>query len=453
MQPQQPRPGRQKLRASAPHRTDQPPAQRAPSCTYTYVHMAASTRRRHGAAAPGEWAAVSGAGAWRVEEVGKHQLMRRTGLPARDLRALDPALQFYYHPCSIVGRDRAVVVNLERARAVITATEVLVPAPRDPAVAPLFRSLRARLVASSAPAASPASAPPPEAFEEDEAAEDGGGALPPSPGGVGGGKDGQASARDKLPPFEFRALEVCLEFSCKSLEHETCTLEEEAYPALDELSSNISTLTLERVRQIKSRLLAISGRVQKVRDELEHLLDADVDMAAMHLSDKLAADGQSSRCNTNSEPNEFDEERDREAEAGDASSEGANGSGTGTSVGFTPKIDELENLLEAYFVQADGTLNKLSTLREYVDDTEDYINVMLDDKQNQLLQVGILLSTATLVMSVAIAITGVFGMNITIPLYNAPTGVFWQVTGGLVVATAAVYVVALICYKRSGILQ
>lgn len=191
----------------------------------------------------------------------------------------------------------------------------------------------------------------------------------------------------------------------------------------------------------------------KVRDELEHLLDDDVDMAAMHLSDKLAADGQSSRCNTNSEPNEFDEERDREAEAGDGSSEGANGSGTGTSVGFTPKIDELENLLEAYFVQADGTLNKLSTLREYVDDTEDYINVMLDDKQNQLLQVGILLSTATLVMSVAIAITGVFGMNITIPLYNAPTGVFWQVTGGLVVATAAVYVVALICYKRSGILQ
>lgn len=116
---------------------------------------AAFTRRRHGAAAPGEWAAVSGAGAWRVEEVGKHQLMRRTGLPARDLRALDPALQFYYHPCSIVGRDRAVVVNLERARAVITATEVLVPGPRDPAVAPLVRNLRARLLLVSASPAPP----------------------------------------------------------------------------------------------------------------------------------------------------------------------------------------------------------------------------------------------------------------------------------------------------------
>jgi len=141
-------------------------------------------------------------------------------------------------------------------------------------------------------------------------------------------------------------------------------------------------------------------------------------------------------------------------------------------------------------VQIDGTLNKLSTvntpisiapltneiaktlsrhgsrrtessfelmmmkLREYVDDTEDYINIMLDDKQNQLLQMGIMLSTGTLVVSCAIAATGVFGMNITIPLYTAATeGVFWQVTGGIVGAAAAVYLVALLCYRRSGILQ
>ena len=32
------------------------------------------------------------------------------------------------------------------------------------------------------------------------------------------------------------------------------------------------------------------------------------------------------------------------------------------SIIFMPKIDELENLLEAYFVQIDGTLNKLSTV-------------------------------------------------------------------------------------------
>jgi hypothetical protein len=42
-------------------------------------------------------------------------------------------------------------------------------------------------------------------------------------------------------------------------------LEKEAYPALDELTSKVSTLNLEHVRQIKSRLVGLSGRVQKVR--------------------------------------------------------------------------------------------------------------------------------------------------------------------------------------------
>ena len=167
--------------------------------------MATAARRRHaggGGAAAAEWASVSTTGAWRVEPIGKHQLMRRTGLRARDLRALDPALSSY--PSSLTGRDRAVVVNLERVRAVITASEVLVPGPRDPAAAPLVSELRARLAASAA--ASPA---PPQSGAG--AGKDGGGVSPP---GGGGGK---------VLPFEFRALEVCLEHACKSLEHEVHT--------------------------------------------------------------------------------------------------------------------------------------------------------------------------------------------------------------------------------------
>ncbi|RLN04663.1 hypothetical protein C2845_PM13G24300 [Panicum miliaceum] len=369
--------------------------------------MAALTtppRRRHAAAAAagaaaGEWAVVSaGAGAWRVEAIGKHQLMRRTGLPARDLRALDPALSY---PSSLMGRDRAVVVNLERVRAVITASEVLVPGPRALAATPLVSELHARLSAASP---------------------------------LDGGGDG------KVLPFEFRALEVCLEFACKSLEHETSVLEKEAYQALDALTSKVSTLNLERVRQIKSRLVAISGGVHKVRDELEHLLDDDTDMAAMHLSEKLAyqAAGQSSRFDTGKEP----AESDQEGEDGEVEQEDVDGEDEG-SVAFTLKIDELENLLEAYFVQIDGTLNKLSTLREYVEDTEDYINIMLDDKQNQLLQMGVVLSTATLMISAAIVVTAV------IP----STAVFWEATGGMLGGAAALFAVAMVYYRRNGILR
>ncbi|CAO2184494.1 unnamed protein product [Urochloa humidicola] len=403
-----------------------------PSCRpETMATLTTPPRRRHaaagGGAAAGEWAVVSSAGAassGRVEAIGKHELMRRTGLPARDLRALDPAL-----PCpssGVAGRDRAIVVNLERARAVITASEVLVPGPRDPAVAPLVAELRARLAAGASPA-------PPH--------EDAGG-LPLSPPGAGGGK---------ALPFEFRALEVCLEFACKSLENEASMLEKEAYPALDALTSKVSTLNLEHVRKIKSRLVAISGGVHKVRDELEHLLDDDADMADMHLSEKLAyqAAGQSSRFDVGKEPGEFDEDRDDDEAEQEEDDHGEEG-----YMAFTPRIDELENLLEAYFVQIDGTLNKLSTLREYVEDTEDYINIMLDDKQNQLLQMGVVLSTATLMITCAIVVTGIFGINIHIALFRiTDTNVFWEATGGMVAGAAALFAAAMVYYRKNGILR
>jgi Mg2+ and Co2+ transporter CorA len=134
----------------------------------------------------------------------------------------------------------------------------------------------------------------------------------------------------------------------------------------------------------------------------------------------------------------------------------------GTFIGYKPHIEELEMLLEAYFVQIDGTLNKLSHLREYVDDTEDYINIMLDDKQNQLLQMGVMLSTATVVITAGVAVVGLFGMNIGISLYADPTNEeekrasnmkFWETTLGTIAGCTVMYIVAMGWGKRSGLLQ
>ncbi|KAJ3675175.1 hypothetical protein LUZ60_004217 [Juncus effusus] len=324
--------------------------------------MTTPLRRKTAAAAAREWAVIAGDGRAYAEEIGKYGLMRRTGLLSRDLRVMDPVLSY---PSSILGRERAIVVNLEHIRAVVTASEVLVLNSRDPIVAVLVHDLGLKLSAS---------------HQKDQEAQRASNLL---------------SLHEKNLPFEFRALEICLESACKYLETETLTLEKEAYPVLDELTGNVSTLNLERVRQIKSRLVAISARVQKVRDELEHLLDDDMDMAAMHLSEKLAYQvsiGQSSRFDHLDK--EIEEERIEELEEEDEEEEEK---WTESLSGFRPKIDELEILLEAYFVQIDGTLNKLSALREYVEDTEDYINIMLDDKQNQLLQMGVLLSTGKLI--------------------------------------------------------
>nr|CAD1838742.1 unnamed protein product [Ananas comosus var. bracteatus] len=331
----------------------------------------AAARRKGGGSR--EWLVVSDSGRSRLEEVGKHSIMSRTGLPARDLRVLDPLLSY---PSTILGRERAIVINLEHIKAIITAAEVLIPNSRDPSSPPYPRSPipRLRLLRHSS--------------ADQRAWRCGWGRYGKgleTPEGndtptIGIHKDGSKH----VLPFEFRVLEVCLESACRCLEAETLTLEQEAYPALDELTSKISTLNLERVRQIKSRLVALSGRVQKVRDELEHLLDDDMDMAEMYLTEKLSNQtlGESSlREEVDGDSFHLDED-----DEGDVRSETC--TSRGSLAGYKPNIEELEMLLEAYFVQIDGTLNKLSHLREYVDDTEDYINIMLDEKQNQLLQMG-----------------------------------------------------------------
>lgn len=45
----------------------------------------------------------------------------------------------------------------------------------------------------------------------------------------------------------------------------------EIYPVLDELTSSINTLNLERARRLKGHLLALTQRVQKVKDYITHL--------------------------------------------------------------------------------------------------------------------------------------------------------------------------------------
>ncbi|CAL4972941.1 unnamed protein product [Urochloa decumbens] len=397
--------------------------------------------RRKGAPASRKWLVVPAAGEAREAELGKHRIMEMTGLPTRDLRVLDPDLS---SPSTILVRERAVVLNLEHVKAIVTATEALVLDSSNPLLALFLKDLHARV-------ASPDVSSTGSATDRSNETDQGEGNGP----AVALCRAGNA----KILPFELKVLEVCLEHTCKCLESETLALEKEAYPALDELTSKVSRLNLEHVRHIKNRLVALSGRVQKVRDELEHLLDDDMDMSEMYLTRKLAFQGfieTSSRVDSNKDAST--DHNEKEEEDGDDETE----TGRESSAYVKPDIEELEMLVEAYFVQIDGTLNKLYHLREYVDDTEDYINIMLDEKQNQLLQMGVLLTTATVVVTAGIVVVSLFGMNIHIDLMKDPETdeqarikniKFWETTCGTVAGCLAIYLIAIYAGKRSKILH
>ncbi|XP_030975417.1 magnesium transporter MRS2-I [Quercus lobata] len=312
-------------------------------------------------------------------DVDKYAIMHRVHIHARDLRILDPLLSY---PSTILGRDKAIVLNLEHIKAIITAEEVLLRDPSDENVVPVVEELQRRL-------------PPANAI----------------PQGLGDGKeypggqhDVDAGEEDESP-FEFRALEVALEAICSFLAARTTELETDAYPALDELTSKISSRNLDRVRKLKSAMTRLTARVQKVRDELEQLLDDDDDMADLYLSRKLA--GTSSPVSGSGAANWFAASPTIGSKISRASR-----ASVVTVRGDENDVEELEMLLEAYFMQIDGTLNKLTTLREYIDDTEDYINIQLDNHRNQLIQLELFLSSGTVCLSIYSLVAGIFGMNI-----------------------------------------
>ncbi|XP_051226426.1 magnesium transporter MRS2-E [Lolium perenne] len=402
--------------------------------------------RRKGAAAAAasqEWLVVPPAGEPRAGEFGRHRIMEMTGLPARDLRVLDPLLSY---PSTILGRDRAIVLNLEHVKAIVTAAEVLVRDPSNPRLQPFLLELHARLALPDASIANLAT----DGGDETEQA--GQGNVPMSALGTPGCAKNQ--------PFEFKVLEVCLEHTCKCMESETLALEKEAYPALDELATRVSTRNLEHVRQIKSRLVELLARVQKVRDDIERLLDDDADMSELYLTRKFAFQG------ANESPGRVESNKHASADHDDKEEEDhgdeTESSGDESSAHVKPDIQELEMLLEAYFVQVDGTLNKLCHLNDYVDDTEKYIEMMLDEQQNRLLQTGVMLTTATVVVTAGIVVVSLFGMNIHIDLMKDPETPemasiknmkFWETTWGTVAGCAAIYFLLIYAGKKSKYLK
>ncbi|XP_022138806.1 magnesium transporter MRS2-2-like [Momordica charantia] len=359
------------------------------------------------------WILLDCTGQGTVLDVDKYAIMHRVQIHARDLRILDPLLSY---PSTILGRERAIVLNLEHIKAIITSEEVLLRDPTDENVIPVVEELQRRL-------------PPSNAFQ-----------LQIQGDGKeyqGGQHDGEAEEDES--PFEFRALEVALEAICSFLAARTTELETAAYPALDELTAKISSRNLDRVRKLKSAMTRLTARVQKVRDELEQLLDDDDDMADLYLSRKMVS---SSPVSGSGPANWFPASPTIGSKISRASR-----ASIATVRGDENDIEELEMLLEAYFMQIDGTLNKLTTLREYIDDTEDYINIQLDNHRNQLIQLELFLSSGTVCLSIYSLVGAIFGMNIPYT-WNDDHGYMFKWVVIVTGVACAVMFIAIIYYAR-----
>ncbi|OMO74031.1 Magnesium transporter MRS2/LPE10 [Corchorus olitorius] len=332
------------------------------------------------------WIRIDSSGNSQVIEIDKLSIIARCGISTRDLRILDP---LFVYPTTILGREKAIVANLEKIRCIITADEVLLLNSLDRNVLHFVMELQKRLVANGAAALNPR----------------------------GSSNRSFRSSTSSYSPFEFRALAVALEAS---------EIKSEAYPLLDELTSYISTLNLERVRGLKSRLVALTRRIHKIRDEIEKIMDDNEYMAEMYLSEKkrrmespsLISDRVSSPLMQKISDEGLFEASDpiiisspsSHSESHRLTKNLSNNNGLRSrhksmvmsSEHTARSVEELESLLEAYFVVIDNILTKLIT----------------NNLRNRLIQFELLLTSATLVMAIFGAIIGIFGINFPVPLFT-----------------------------------
>ncbi|KAH9685334.1 Magnesium transporter MRS2-4 [Citrus sinensis] len=344
------------------------------------------------------WMRFDFTGKSELVECDKSVIIERAGIPARDLRILGPV---FSHSSNILG-------NFIFIKAIVTSQEVLLLDPLRQEVLPFVDQLRQQLpqrTVSNSNGAGPTEA------QDNEMQVSTCGQWLPVPEAVEG-------FQCELP-FEFQVLEIALEVVCTYLDSSVAELEKDAYPVLDELARNVSTKNLEHVRSLKSNLTRLLARVQKVRDEIEHLLDDNEDMAHLYLTRRRIQNQQA------------------EALPGPAASNS-----------IVPKASHLRRLSSnrsgslAYFMQLDGTRNKILSVREYIDDTEDYVNIQLDNQRNELIQLQLILTIASFAIAANTLIAGIFGMNIPCQLYETD-GIFEIFVGSTTTACVLLFLLVL----------
>lgn len=216
-------------------------------------------------------------------------------------------------------------------------------------------------------------------------------------------------------PFEFKALEGIFVASIMALDREfQHYLTPKISGHLRELPDKLTTQGLEELRANKQLLNHFLSRANNARDVLEKLLDEDEDMANMYLTEK---------------------HRNPTVSRADVDH------------------DEVEMLLETYMQVMDELVSHAELLNDQIDDTEDLVMIHLDTLRNRLLSVELVLSVVSMTFGFGGMLAGIFGMNLSIPLFADSASRFWFL-GVVIVIIAFTVVVSwlmLLALKRRGL--
>ncbi|KAL3130372.1 hypothetical protein ABBQ38_008198 [Trebouxia sp. C0009 RCD-2024] len=362
----------------------------------------------------------------------------KLGIPIRDMRLLDPNL-LTSETGKILVRDNAIVFAMEHIRLIISATAVIIP--RDGFDQNLLNARFNALLEESII----------EASQEKQHRESRLAHLREiAESDIDDDTSSEAWQHQVPPlPFELQVLEVVLGDVVALASQLARDLEAVVHPALDSLMKSTSTANLERVRKMKTRHQRLQTRVTTVREELQSFLEDDDDMMKMCLTHKKEQEqnqaelqragggslpvnvpySQSMRRSTShnySTPRYHGPSSPKidllPADSKASDSQDMPGQFI-ESDGSEEAAEAVENLLESYFMQIDGTYDRLVSIAELIKDTQDYLDIHLDSTQNRLIRLDLLTATASLSVAIYTLVAGNICCNVCLSIRQAFTGI------------------------------
>lgn len=428
------------------------------------THKAHSRVQRESRARKSTWFIIDEEGHKSILHADKRNIISKfkLGIPIRDMRLLDPVL-LTSETGKILVRDNAIVFSIEHVRLIISATVVIIPRDgfeHNPVNARFNSLLEESVIEAAHEAEHRAAAEAAVDTDGDDASSD--------------------ALRHEVPPlpFELQVLEVALGDVCALVSQLGKELEAVAHPALDALMKSTATGNLERVRKVKTRHQRLFSRVTAVREELQRFLEDDDDMVKMCLTRKRELEQAANQSGAggnmmtpamsipqhgsmvhSSLRRSFGHRHSVQggspqldlAPADSTASQDLPGPQVIESDGSEEAAEAVENLLESYFIQIDSTYDRLVSIADYIQDTEEYINIELDSARNRLIKLEILITAATFAIACFGLIAGILGENLIIPdfLTQKVSG-FWLLNGVCLVACIGAFYALLgyIKYKR-----
>ncbi|GLC35801.1 hypothetical protein PLESTB_000495700 [Pleodorina starrii] len=208
--------------------------------------------------------------------VRRRDLLREHRLQPRDLRRIDPSIDFTKTSPSITIKEDVLLLNLGGVRAIVTAEKALLFEPLSATTRKFLEVVLPRLQTHGRARQQAAARGDPAAYVNVSHADYMARFY----------YQGKFDSSSRTPPFELEVLEGALMVAVGRLDAEMSAVTDRVSALLTKLPGDITPVNLEELRRVKQALVELEDKADTLREMLEELMDDEDELRELNLSSR-----------------------------------------------------------------------------------------------------------------------------------------------------------------------